>query len=40
MSADPTASSDKDKYKAFLFDILMANPPFAGNLDNKEQIEI
>ena len=40
MSADPTASKDKEKYGAFLFDILMANPPFAGDLDNKEQLEI
>ncbi len=28
-----------DKYKSFDFDVLMANPPFAGDLDNKEQIE-
>ena len=40
MSAKPTSSKDKEKYSAFLFDILMANPPFAGDLDNKEQIEI
>lgn len=40
MSAAPTSSNDKEKYSAFLFDILMANPPFAGDLDNKEQIEI
>lgn len=34
MSADP-----KEKYQGFLFDVLMANPPFAGDLDNIEQIE-
>lgn len=28
-----------DKYRSFDFDVLMANPPFAGDLDNKEQIE-
>lgn len=40
MSANPNSSKDKEKYGAFLFDILMANPPFAGDLDNKEQLEI
>lgn len=40
MSAHPTSAEDKEKYSAFLFDILMANPPFAGDLDNKEQLEI
>lgn len=40
MSAAPTSTKDKEKYGAFLFDILMANPPFAGDLDNKEQLEI
>lgn len=40
MSAKPTSTNDKEKYGAFLFDILMANPPFAGDLDNKEQLEI
>lgn len=40
MSAFPTAMKDEQKYQAFLFDILMANPPFAGNLDNKEQFEM
>lgn len=39
MSADGTASSAGKKYKGFTFDVLMANPPFAGDLDNKEQIE-
>lgn len=39
MSLDETASSAAEKYKAFTFDVLMANPPFAGDLDNKEQIE-
>lgn len=36
MSADGTASSAGKKYKEFTFDVLMANPPFAGDLDNKE----
>lgn len=40
MSANPSAVKDDERYKEFLFDILMANPPFAGDLDNKEQIEI
>ena len=40
LSANSTSTKDKEKYQAFLFDILMANPPFAGNLDNKEQLEI
>lgn len=39
MSSDGTASASSRKYKGFTFDILMANPPFAGDLDNKEQIE-
>lgn len=39
MSSDRTASSAAKKYKRFNFDVLMANPPFAGDLDNKEQIE-
>lgn len=40
MSKNQNASSDEEKYREFDFDILMANPPFAGDLDNKEQIEI
>lgn len=40
MSMAPDALKDVEKYKAFKFDVLMANPPFAGDLDNKEQIEI
>ncbi len=39
MSCKPKAENDREKYEAFDFDILMANPPFAGDLDNKEQIE-
>lgn len=39
MSSDGTASTASRKYKGFTFDVLMANPPFAGDLDNKEQIE-
>lgn len=38
MSAAPTSSNDKEKYGAFLFDILMSNPPFSG--DKKEHMEI
>lgn len=40
LSAQPTSTKEKEKYKEFLFDVLMANPPFAGDLDNKEQLEI
>lgn len=40
LSTSPTSTSDKTKFEAFNFDILMANPPFAGDLDNKEQLEI
>lgn len=40
LSAAPTSTSDKTKFEAFNFDILMANPPFAGDLDNPEQLEI
>lgn len=39
LSADSMATSAARKYKGFKFDVLMANPPFAGDLDNKEQIE-
>lgn len=39
LSADNIASNASSKYKEFNFDVLMANPPFAGDLDNKEQIE-
>lgn len=40
MSQNPSSTKDESKYGAFTFDILMANPPFAGDLDNKEQLEI
>ncbi len=40
LSAAPASSSDKTKFEAFNFDILMANPPFAGDLVNPEQLEI
>lgn len=40
MSSNRNASKESDKYKAFNFDILMANPPFAGDLDIAEQIKI
>ncbi len=40
MSVYSSSLKDKEKYKEFKFDILMANPPFAGDLDNKEQLEI
>lgn len=39
LSANSTATAALEKYKGFNFDILMANPPFAGDLDNREQIE-
>lgn len=40
LSAAPTATSDVERFGAFNFDILMANPPFAGDLDNIEQLKI
>lgn len=40
LSAQPNAVKGAEKYKKFLFDILMANPPFAGELNNKEQFEL
>lgn len=39
LSVNPNALQDQDRYGAFSFDLLMANPPFAGDLDNREQIE-
>ena len=39
-SVSPNATSDKNKFESFTFDVLMANPPFAGDLDNREQLEI
>lgn len=39
LSANSNAVNAAKKYKGFNFDVLMANPPFAGDLDNKEQIE-
>jgi len=39
LSKKKMATKPEDKYQSFLFDILMANPPFAGDLDNVEQIE-
>ncbi|KAA6234470.1 N-6 DNA methylase [Campylobacter sp. LR264d] len=40
MSANPMANNDNEKFKSFNFDILMANPPFACDINNKEQLEI
>lgn len=39
LSKNKRATEPKEKYQGFLFDVLMANPPFAGDLDNVEQIE-
>ncbi len=39
LSSVKTSTNPDIKYKGFDFDVLMANPPFAGDLDNKEQIE-
>jgi len=33
------ANTHEEEFKAFNFDILMANPPFAGDLDNEEQLD-
>lgn len=35
MSAQPDAPSDDVKYHRFNFDVLMANPPFSGDLDDR-----
>ena len=39
LSKNKRATEPKEKYQGFLFDVLMANPPFAGDLDNVEQID-
>lgn len=39
LSKDSAATTSEKRYKGFLFDVLMANPPFAGDLDNKEQMD-
>ena len=33
------SNANEEEFKAFNFDILMANPPFAGDLDNEEQLD-
>lgn len=33
------ANIHEEEFKAFNFDVLMANPPFAGDLDNEEQLD-
>ena len=32
------SNTHEEEFKAFNFDVLMANPPFAGDLDNEEQL--
>lgn len=39
LSSDKSSLDVVKKYRKFDFDVLMANPPFAGDLDNREQIE-
>lgn len=39
LSENSSARSPERKYSHFQFDVLMANPPFAGDIDNAEQIE-
>lgn len=39
LSSNPTSTNDKKKFGEFTFDILMANPPFAGKINTKEQLE-
>ena len=39
LSMAASSSRDKAKYRAFKFDVLMANPPFTGRLDNVEQLK-
>ena len=38
METNSRASKDSERYHKFDFDVLMANPPFAGDIDNKQQI--
>lgn len=38
METNSRASKDSERYHKFDFDVLMANPPFAGDIDNKSQI--
>lgn len=38
METDARSTKDSDRYRRFDFDVLMANPPFAGDIDNKQQI--
>lgn len=38
LSRKPNHHSDSERFKSFDFDIVMANPPFAGDLTNKEQL--
>lgn len=33
------SNMNDEEFKSFNFDILMANPPFAGDLDNEEQLD-
>ena len=33
------SNEHEEEFKAFNFDIVMANPPFAGDLDNEEQLD-
>ena len=39
LSDNASSHTAAQKYRGFNFDVLMANPPFAGDLDNIEQIE-
>ena len=40
LSSNKNATADQERYKSFEFDILMANPPFSGKIDNPNQLEI
>lgn len=39
LSRQPNAKTDQNRFREFDFDIVMANPPFAGDLTNKEQLK-
>ena len=39
LSRNPSSKTDHERFKEFDFDIVMANPPFAGDLTNKEQLK-
>lgn len=39
LSCNPRSKSDSEKFKKFKFDVLMANPPFAGEVDESRLLK-